>query len=311
MAREGLCYSVDRRGMFLARELPSVEAQSLTVGLVLSYGRHSEEDNPFYRTLYEGAEIEANRRRHNVLSLCRWRRKDPLQKAREVEQFRQQLAGFLALGVYDERDCLRLRDSGVPTVAVDYETLDLGIDCAVIDNHGLMRALCAAVLERRPGPVFLADFVRATAYDPALVDRRRAFTETMAAAGRDGGEAVSIFVAGRGGVCRGLEGLRAAAENGGRPAAICTDDFVAQKLLEALAPEGPRPGKDFSLAYIGSPRPAYAEMLPALIGAVDFRELGRTGMLLLEERIAAGPGRAQRRAVGGEVVDWPGEGGGS
>jgi DNA-binding LacI/PurR family transcriptional regulator len=257
--------------------------------------------------------MEAGVRRHNLLSLFGWRRKDPLQKAREVEQFHRQLAGFLALGVYDERDCLRLRDSGVPTVAVDYETLDLGVDCAVIDNLGLMRALCAAVLEQRPGPVFLADFVRASEYDPALVDRRRAFSETMAAAGRDGGDLASIFIAGRDGTCRGIERLCAASPGRERPAAVCTDDFVAQKLVAALGPDGPRPGRDFTLAYIGSPRPAYPEMLPvpALIGAVDFRELGRAGMILLEERIVAGPGRAQRRTVGGEVVDWPGEGGNS
>jgi hypothetical protein len=45
--------------------------------------------------------------------------------------------------------------------------------------------------------------------------------------------------------------------------------------------------------------------LPALLGAVDFRELGREGVRLLEERVERGPGRAVRRTVGGKVVEWP------
>ena len=310
LVREGLCYAVERKGMFLAKEPPEREVPSTTVGIVLSYERYSEETNPFYRSLYEGAEAEAVGCRHNVLTLHEWRRKNPLQKNREVEQFRQQLAGFLALAVYDERDCLRLRDAGIPVVVVDYETRDLGVDCVVIDNPGVMRSLCAAVLAEAPGRVLLVDFERSREYDPAIRERREAFREALAAAGRDVTEKDFVYMDWSEGPQPALEPLKGLfAAPGARPAVVCTDETAARAFLGALGEDRPEPGRDFLLAYLGFLRPQHRDMadVPALIGAVDFRELGRAGMRLLEERIEKGPGRAVRRAVGGEVVSWPGK----
>ena len=307
LIKEGICYSVSRRGMFLKEAPPPTQVGRLTVGLVLYYERYREEDNPFYRMLYEGAEMEAGRRSYNVLSLHSWRRKDPMRKSREIEEFCRNLAGFVALGVYSERDCLRLRDSGVPTVAVDYETLDLGLDCVVIDNAGIIRALCERVLEAGPGSVFLADLYRSADYDPAVTARRRAFTETMTASGRECGESALIVLDGPGNGREGVARLISAASANGRiPAIVCTDDFAARRLLAAIGEEGPAAGRDFLLAYIGPPQPAFADLegVPALVGAVDFRELGREGVRMLEERIARGPGRAERRTVGGRVIEW-------
>jgi DNA-binding LacI/PurR family transcriptional regulator len=311
LVRDGLCQVVDRKGLFLLKEPPPPEQRLLTVGLVMTYQRYHEEDNPFYRALFEGAESEAVRGRRNVLSLCDWKTKSPLQKKREVEQFRTQLAGFVALGIYDERDCLRLRESGAPVVAVDYETLDLGIDCVVIENRALMLALAQRVLALDPGEVHYLDLERASDYDPAIVDRRRALEQALKAAGRPVQSVGRHFLKRDG---TGLEPLVSALTrpggDGRRPAVICTDDFVAGKLAAALGPQVPAPGRDFALAYVGPARPQYPalENLPALIGAVDFRELGREGVRQIEARVASGPGRAVRRTVGGEVVAWPGAG---
>ncbi len=311
LVREGLCFSVDRKGMFLAKEPPDRQTQSTTVGIVLNYERYREETNPFYRSLYEGAEAEAVDRRHNVLALYEWRRKSPLQKNREVEQFGQQLSGFLGLAMYDERDCLRLRDAGIPVVVVDNETLDLGVDCVVIDNPGVMRSLCERVLAEEPGRVLLVDFERDRDYDPAIRERRVAFRETLAAAGRDASAEDFVYVGWPENSLRDLGAAREVLGGPGRkPAVVCTDETTALQFLRGLGTDGPRPGRDFRLAYVGFLRPQLPDMadVPALIGAVDFRELGREGMRLLEERIADGPGRAARRTVGGKVISWPGTG---
>ena len=68
-------------------------------------------------------------------------------------------------------------------------------------------------------------------------------------------------------------------------------------------------GQDLILAYIGYLRPQYKglERIPAFIGAVDFRELGREGLKLLEERIEKGSGRAVCRRIPGTVIEWKGE----
>jgi DNA-binding LacI/PurR family transcriptional regulator len=309
LVREGFCRVVDRKGLFLAKEPPAAEPQSTTMGIVLAYERYNQEDNPFYRSLFEGAEREAAGRGHNLLSLCGWKRKSALQKSRELEQFRGRLAGFVALGLYDERDCLRLRDAGAPVVAVDYETRDLGIDCVVIDNRAVMSALSARALAARPAEIFLVDLARPSDYDPAIVERRRAFEQALAAAGRKAGPENLVYLGRPGGDAGAVEPLRRAAGRGRRrPAAVCMDEFTARALLRALGPAGPRPGRDFLLAYLGFLRPQYPDLaaLPAVIGAVDFRELGREGVRLLEERVERGPGRAVRRTVGGQVVEWPG-----
>jgi GntR family transcriptional regulator, arabinose operon transcriptional repressor len=307
LVSEGLCYAIDRKGVFLAKAPPAPTPETTTVALVLNYERHSEETNPFHLSLYRGAEAEAVERRHNVLSLYEWRRKDPIQKNREVQQFRQQLAGFLALALYDERDCLRLRDSGVPVVAVDYETLDLGIDCAVLDNYRIFSELSDTVLQRNPDRIFYGDLARSSDYDPAIVDRRRAFADAMSAAGRKANPDDQILLSG---------GLRASTGPGAllqelaggatRPAVICSDEYAARQLLAELGANGPSPGRDFLLAYVSYLEPQHSDMrnLPAIIGAVDFRELGREGMRLLEERIESGAGRAIRRTVGGRVLEW-------
>ena len=158
LVREGLCYAVNRKGVYLARELPPAETESSTICLVMQYERYREETNPFYRSLFEGAEAEAVNAKHNVLTLHEWRHKDPLQKSREIEQFRQQLAGVLGLAIYDERDCVRIRQSGLPAVIVDNETVDLGLDCVVIDNTAVTASLCERVLAAAPGRGLYADF---------------------------------------------------------------------------------------------------------------------------------------------------------
>ncbi len=309
LVREGLCYAVSRKGVYLARELPPAEAESSTICLVLQYERYSEETNPFYRSLFEGAEAAAVSARHNVLTLHEWRQKNPLQKTREIEQFRQQLAGILGLAIYDERDCLRIRQSGLPAVIVDNETVDLGLDCVVIDNTAVTTELCARVLDAAPGRVFYADFARVHDYDPAVRERAAAFEAAVKAAGRDAGSESRLFLGWPEEPFREVPGaVRALASSGDMPAVVCSDETAARHFLGGLGPNDPRPGRDFLLAYLGFLRPQHANMLevPALIGAVDFSELGRQGMLLLEERISSGPGRAVRRTVGGRVVEWKG-----
>ncbi len=306
---EGLCYTVNRRGVFLAKDPPPHAAPTTAIGLVLNYERYSEENNPFYRSLYEGAEAEVAAHKHNLLSLHEWSKKDPLQKNREIAQFRGQLAGFLALGIYDERDCLRLRESGVPLVAVDYETLDLGIDCVVIDNHRVAHELARTVAERTPGRLFYADLARASEYDPAQVDRRRAFEDVLSATGRPSRPDDLILLSGGLGTPTGCRALSAEVEKGGpQPAVICSDESAARCLVDELGDKGPQAGKEFQLAYLGFLEPQHPRMraLPALIGAIDFGEFGREGVRLLEERIALGSGRAIRRTICGELVEWHG-----
>jgi DNA-binding LacI/PurR family transcriptional regulator len=307
LVSEGFCYAVDRKGVFLAKPIPAQTPETTTVALVLNYERQSEETNPFLRSLYQGAESEAVQRKHNVLTLFEWHRKDPIQKNREVQQFRQQLTGFLALSLYNERDCLRLRDSGVPVVVVDNETLDLGIDCVVLDNYRLMSELSQAVLQRNPGRIFFADIVRSNDDDPATGERRRAFADALSAAGRKSGPEDQILLSGGTGTPNGI-GARSKklASETQKPAVICNDEFAARQLLAELGGNGPCPGRDFLLAYVTYLQPQHSEMQnsPAIIAAVDFRQLGSEGMGLLEERVERGPGRATRRTIGGRILEW-------
>ena len=106
-----------------------------------------------------------------------------------------------------------------------------------------------------------------------------------------------------------IEPLATALKNNKKTAVVCMDDNVAQLIIRELDKKDASLKKDLILAYIGFLRPQYEilENIPAFIGAVDFRELGREGLRLLEERIEKGPGRAVCRRIPGTVIEWKGE----
>lgn len=304
LIKEGICYSVPGKGVFLAQDPPEPEKETTTIGVVFGYQAYRDEWLVFYRQLFEGLQREAIEREHNLLSLYHWKRKSAPQKNRELSVYRDAATGFIALGIYDEQDCLRLRDSGLPTVALDYDTRLLGIDCVLIDDAGVMEALCKRVLEECSGTVFYADHDRGSNYDPSILDRREAYERAMADAGRNESSERNVFM---GPPERHAEDIRALrnelASGNQRPAVICSDDVIADRAVRVLREEGFRAGDDFLLAYLGpAETPDHLQGVPALRAAVDFEEMGRAGVELLDERIARGPGRADCRRISGKVV---------
>jgi DNA-binding LacI/PurR family transcriptional regulator len=309
LSDEGICYAIHGKGTFLAQDPPVLSKKSTAVGLIQSYSRYQEEDNPFFRSLYEGAAEEAVGRDHNILSLYNWQKKNPFQKSDELAQFSPALTGFVALGIYDDDDCLKLRNTGKPVAAVDYNTETLGIDCAVIDNRSVMTDLCSRILEENPDQIFLADISRSKEYDPSIIERREAFEAVVRSKGKEVVSESFVYMGMADTPEKDLECVMQVFETGVKTAVICMDEHTAQKAAEELENRGFSAGQDFLLAYIGYPHPQYAilEHMPALIGAVDFRELGREGMKLLEERIEKGEGRAVCRYIKGTVIEWKGE----
>ncbi len=312
LADAGLCYAIPAKGTFLTQEPPVPAPESTTVCTVLNYTTYTKEDNPFYRLLYEGVAEEATTLQHNLLYLHNWRHKGALEKNEELAQFCEQLAGFVALGIYDDHDCLRLRNTGLPVVVVDTETTTLGLDCVMIDNQSIMRALCERVVAENPDRIFLVDIARAKNYDPSIVERRAVFEAVLASAGRPAGPEDLIYLGRCENLRLDLEPFRKALKrSGSRPTVVCMDEFVANQWLLELEKEagqtGCRPveaGEHFLLAYLGFLQPLYPSVAraPAFVGAVDFRELGRAGVRLLEDRIENGCGRAVRKSIPGKVI---------
>jgi len=291
LVEEGICYAEQGRGVFLAVDGPDELdrlTQTATVGAIFGYLEYPRTDHVFYRQVYEGTQEWISGRHFNVLRLYSWRAKGPVQKSRELAQFADRLAGLVALGVYSDADCTLMRNTGLPLVVLDYDTESLGIDCAVLDNFETMYRLGRRVMAEEPGEVFLIGMERRTYDDPTSLERRAALEKAMAESGRSFPE-----------------------ENWLRlPISLGKKDRARLKTVRAAARSGgPRPlglkaEKDYLLAYTGAAELSpQLERIPALVGASDYRKLGRAGAELLGERMKKGPGRPVKVAVPGEIVD--------
>jgi hypothetical protein len=188
LVEEGICRAQHGRGVFLAVDGPEAAAEKLapvlTVGVVFGFQDYPATDHPFYRQVYEGLAEWIAARGANVLKLYNWRTKSPAQKRRELREFAGSLGGLVALGVYSDRDCILLRDAGLPLVVLDYDTGGLGIDCATLDNPGGMLELGRRVAAASSGEVFLVSAQRGSDDDPAPRERRAALERALAETGR-------------------------------------------------------------------------------------------------------------------------------
>ncbi len=303
LKEEGLCYSIRGKGVFLKEKPPESERAATTLGVVFGYESNRDEYHHFYISVYQGLERQVLRDQFNLLSLFHWNKKSAVLKNRELTRFRDAVDGFLLLGVYNDEDCLRVRDSGLPVVALDYDTLALGIDSVVIDSGEIMTSLCQRVLEFDPGKVFYIDFFRATNYDPDVSVRRETFQKAMRKAGRLDDAKRLIWLHAPEGFAKDLAPVKEAIEKGGvRPWLICPDDYAAGFMLKVLRDWNLEPGRDFELACQGT-RPLQTDLAryPVLLAAVDYEAVGRVGVELLEERLEKGTGRAECRRIPGTV----------
>jgi len=299
LAEEGVCRTVQGKGTFLAAVPPEEMISAGTVGIVLNYLPYSEENHPFYRAIYEGAAGEAVRRLYNILCIHHWDTKSGFQKKSEIQSFSDTVAGFVALGVYNDEDYLRLRRTDLPVVAVDYDTVMLGVDCVLIDDRGVVSLMTRELLRRGVEEVFFVDIFRTRDYDPSVKERRRSFEESVKSHGGVDADVLYLDDGGKD-VAPLAERLR---KGGGEVGIVCCDEFAASRLLDRVGLETLRGAV---VSYVGGRRPAFPglEKLPAVIGAVEFRELGRAGIRLLEERIRKGPGRARCIRISGRLVEW-------
>ncbi len=312
LVEEGICRAEHGRGVFLAVEDPlDAVVEISTIGVVFGFQEYPKTDHPFYRQVFEGFQEWIAEHGYNQLKLSGWRTKSRARKAREIGAFADRLGGIIALGIYSDADCLLLRDTGVPVVVLDYDTGALGIDCAVLDNYSGMLALGREVAARLPGGAFFVSMWRADSADPAREERRAALEKALGEAGmRLPTEASLELAVSEGASVEGdaarLSPIIGSARDGKRPpAVVCDDSYIVPRVAAAMGSAGLTASKDYLLAYAGPAEPTDdIRPWPAIVAAYDFRELGRAGARLLEERITRGPGRAAKAAVGAKVVEY-------
>jgi DNA-binding LacI/PurR family transcriptional regulator len=308
LVADGVCYTEPGRGAFMAVDSAEL-VETSTLAFVFGVYEYPRTGVLFYRHVYEGMQEWIFGAGHNVVKFYEWRQKSRLQKTREWARFADRVAGVGVLGVYEDADCMMLRNSGLPVVVVDYDTHSLGIDCAVLDCAGSMRRLGRALLERGAGDLF---FVRAawgaTSQDPASEERRRGLKTAAGEAGLtldaehvtglDGGNEKADLER----LAARLGDLRAGGKLG---AVVCEDGGLVARLTAALGDRRLAAGRDFLLGYTSALTPAEEIAAhPAVLAAFDFRRLGEMGGELLGERLKNGPGRPVRAVLKERIVDW-------
>ncbi len=307
LVKNGICYAEQGKGVFVAIEDPNEIDDLLdtpkTICAVFGFLEYPRSDHHFFRQVYEGTQEWIAGNRFNVLKLYSWRAKSAAVKDRELRRCAPAVDGFLTLGIYSDEDCIRLRNSGLPVAAIDYDVESLGIDSATFDNYDTMKELVGTVVDRDPGEVWYISVQRAKMDDPSLVERRTAFKEVLKDAGRPFDSVKHIELPVDDGVHDdGLLAPIARGSEGSMPAVVFEDEYLVVRAAAALARRGLEAGRDYLLAYVGpADRPEDLAALPALAAAYDFRSLGRAGIELLHERMKANPGRPVKRTVPGLV----------
>ncbi len=316
LVQDGICYTEPGRGAFLAADSSEL-ADTAVLGFVFGVFEYPRTGVLFYRQVYEGAHGWICDGRYNVMKFYEWRSKTAVQKAREWKGIADRLSGAVALGIYDDADCMLLRNSGLPVVVLDYDTRDLGVDCAVLDCAGSMLRLGRAVLARGASEIFFArPGYGPKSQDPASEQRRRGLKRAAAEAGLPFSDREIVDVAGAqeatelGRLAECLAKLRG---GGRRGAVVCEDSGLVKSVVGALTEAGLSPGTDYVLAYSSPERPPREIAgYPAVLAAFDFRRLGAAGMEMLGERMEKGPGRPRRICLREEIVDWsPGDAAGA
>ncbi len=306
---DGICYAEQGRGVFLAvgsrEELGELLRASRTVAVVFGFMEYPRTGHLFYRQVYEGTQEWIAAERYNVLKLYNWRSKATAHKDRELARFTGGVDGFIALGIYSDEDCVRLRNTGVPLVVLDYDTESLGVDCVVMDNAATMYRLAGRVMAEDPGELFLLCVERLSGDDPAHVERRASVERAAAERERElrPEGVIALHVDEEGGDRERLGGIREALRKGGRrPAVVLDDEHLVERAVRTLAAWGFEPGRDYLLAYVGPAEPLpEVGAHPALVGAYDYRKLGGAGGELLGKRMESGAGRPVKVTVTGEV----------
>ncbi len=308
LVEDGVCFTERGRGAFMAVDSSEL-VEHATLAFVFGEYEYPRTGVAFYRDVYEGFQNWLFDTGYNVMKFYEWRHKSAPQKKREWTQFSDRVAGVGVLGVYSDRDCMLLRNSGLPAVVMDYDTQSLGIDCAVLDCAGSMRRLGRALFERGAADIFL---VRpgwgATSADPASEERRRGLKSAAAEAGLSL-NAEHVIDIGGGGEREGFKRLAARlaelrrAEK--RGAVVCEEGVHVPAVTAALEREGLSAGEGFLLGYTSNREPeGEAAGHSAVLAAFDYCELGRIGGRLMAERMSRGTGRPVRALLKEEITVW-------
>jgi DNA-binding LacI/PurR family transcriptional regulator len=309
LVEDGICYAEQGRGVFLAVDaddgLESRLVATSTVAVVFGYLEYPATDHHFYRQVYEGIQEWIVGNRCNVLKLYNWRRKTPSQKGAELSRFASGVDGLIALGVYSDEDCIRLRNTGLPLVAVDHDTELLGVDCAVLDDVPAFEELTKRTVDASSGKVFFVQVVYESGEDPSGGARLGIVKSAAERAGR--GE-VSVIALNADDASQDEERtgiIRDALASGDEgPAVIFEDEYMVARVAGQLASAGYESMRDYVLGYLGpADMPDKLAGIPATVAAMDFRALGRSGAELLGARMKQGAGRAVKRAIRGEVLE--------
>lgn len=306
LIKNDYCYSLNGSDMHLKKIPEDLGRSSFTYGIVLGYHRLDEDLLPFYKNLYTSAERKIIEENDNLLCLQDWTKKSIVRKKQELAQFTSHVTGYIGIGLFNDKDCLLLRSSGVSSVVVDLDSTAFGLDCAVFDNSSIMGKLVDSVLAKVPEAVFYIDFDRSSDYDPAVEERKNAFTSKYTKYIK-GKENVSSSILGiHRNVIKGLSPLQDYIKKAlGRVHIICADDTVALNVCEMLEGVDVVPGKDFDLAYIGPEQPRIElQKYPATIGVLNEKGLSEAGFDLLKSRIKKGRGKVVIEKISGGTLTW-------
>ncbi|MHC4916797.1 MAG: GntR family transcriptional regulator [Planctomycetota bacterium] len=307
LVADGICYAEQGRGVFVAVDDPARLEERLaatrTIAVVFGYLEYPATDHHFYRQVYEGIQEWIVDGRSNVLKLYSWRTKSGAQKDQELARFVGGVDGVIALGVYVDEDLIRLRNTGLPLSVVDFDTVSLGIDCAVIDDLPAFEKLVERTLSASEGEVFFVQVLYESGVDPSGGARRRIVERAARKAGRPDVQVIGLSADDTSQDAEKLAALsEAVAAGSGKPGVVFEDEYMVARVAGRLRSEGREAMRDYVPAYLGPEElPAELEKVPALVAGFDFRGLGRAGGALLGARMEKGPGRPVREAVGGKV----------
>lgn len=306
LIKEDYCYPVHGKGIYLKRIPQNMGKTCSTFALVLGYQKLREEINPFYRNLFLSAESEITQDSDNLLCLNHWNRKDVFAKKEELKQFSSNLDGMLGIGLYNERDCMRLRDTGIPTVIVDVDTVTLGVDCVVFDSIDMMNKLMNAVLAEKPDKVYYLEIKRSSEYDLSAIEKKDVYRKKMKTFKKYKEDTDYIAIDKKEDYKKDFASfLHSIKQLKEKVTIVCEDDFVANEAMMYFVNNNVYPGKYFKLAYCGPKIPLdKLENIPAIISTLDAIELSKVGVEMLRARIKKGPGRAVIKKLKGEIINW-------
>ena len=302
LARRGIVTPYPRRGTIVNRSIEPGESGLGQVGLVVRCTLNRLFEARYLSEIVSAVCTRLDDLEAGLQVFSLHRTGGPIPPARVIETGAW---GVVVLGVFDNRYIAEFAAQKVPMVVLDHFASDIALDYVLCDNAGAVTAIVEHLVSLGHKRIAFAEiFSRAPfglgpeAVDEALqeesdrIERRRAF---LAAAekllpGRP--PSVETFVEDEYETSEALlDAMVGALRAGPEPATavVAQDDHTAVRLIQHLGKVNLRVPEDISVAAIAGPDMTAAGTPPLTYCRMDFEDMGRQGINLLELRSRSGP----------------------